>query len=98
MVTQDNEGKLGKLVGGREGKSLSSVGKRPVEATLFRFLSRCREKGRRIRRLPSRWKNECKWNEKERFRTSHVDPITVAICGRVSPAISGELEFQIPFP
>ena len=33
----------------------------------------------------------------KRFRTSHVDPITVATRGRVSPAISGNSNFKSRF-
>lgn len=93
MVTQGNEGKLGKLEVGKEGKSLSSVGKRrPC------FVFCVERKGDGYDAFLRAGKTNVNGTRKERFRTSHVDPITVPIYGRVSPAISGELEFQIPFP
>ena len=64
---------------------------------MFRFLSRYRE-GRHddgaLRRCSAL---EKRMQMEKRFRTSHVDPITVATRGRVSPAISGNSNFKSRF-
>ena len=68
-----------------------------IRTTLFRFLSRYRE-GRHddgaLRRCSAL---EKRMQMEKRFRTSHVDPITVATRGRVSPAISGNSNFKSRF-